>query len=312
VANSNPPIDISVIVPVYNAERFILECLNSIIEQDFESLEVLVSDDCSSDSTRLVLDQFRDHDCIKIFYQPKNLGITKNCNFLLQQAKGKYICFFAGDDVMLPTKLHKQFLFMERNPHCSFCYHKIEILRTYPGQVVNTTKLKAKPPLKDAADIIKKMGVPGSMSMMVKASSIPDRMFSENYNYVSDWLMQIDLALDGDIGFINEFLCQYRNFGDNNGKDISGYEHEFISLLEYVETEYPLLTRACKEGRARYLLGSSFREGRVLRRREILKESVNLHLTLISGFLLIVCYVPFIGRLFAFVYSKRMVLKKYI
>lgn len=312
MANNTTAIDISVIVPVYNAEQFISACLNSIIAQDFDSLEVLVSDDCSSDGTRLVLDQFIAHKCIKIFYQPKNLGITKNCNFLLQQAKGKYICFFAGDDVMLPTKLHKQFLFMERNTHCSFSYHKVEILNTLPGQVVNTTKSKSKAPLKDAADIIKKMGVPGSMSMMVKASSIPDRMFSEKYNYVSDWLMQIDLALDGGIGFIDEFLCQYRNFGDNNGKDITDYEHEFISLLENVETEFPSLARACKEGKARYLLGRSFREGSILRRREILKKSVKLNLTPVSGFLLVSCYVPFIEKLFSFVYSKRMFLKKFI
>lgn len=309
--NNNPSIDISVIVPVYNAELFISECLNSIIEQNFKSIEVLVSDDCSSDSTRLVLDQFKEHESIKIFYQSKNLGITKNCNFLLQQAKGKYICFFAGDDVMLPTKLCKQFLFMERNPHFSFCYHNVEILRTYPGQEVNTIRLKAKPPLKDASDVIKKMGVPGSMSMMVKASSIPDSMFNENYKYVSDWLMQIDLALDGDIGFINEFLCQYRKFGDNNAKDIKDYEYEFISLFEYVEKECPSLVSACKEGKARYLLGSSFREDSVLRRRKILKESINLHFRLITVFVLMACYVPFAGRLFAFAYSRRMFLKKY-
>ena len=124
--------------------------------------------------------------------------------------------------------------------------------------------------------------------------------------------MQIDLALEGDIGFINEFLCQYRKYGDTNSKDISGYEHEFISLLEYVEKEYPLLTPACKEGRARYLLGSSFREVSALRRREILKESINLHFTLINVCLLMACYVPFVGRLFTFAYSKRMFLKKYI
>ena len=312
VSNSNYPINVSVIVPVYNAERFIFECLSSIIKQDFESFEVLVSDDCSSDRTLLVLDQFREYDCVKIFCQPKNLGITKNCNFLLHQAKGKYVCFFAGDDVMLPTKLQKQFLFMQRHPHYSFCYHKAEILRSYPGDLRKIFRFKAKPQLKDVEDVIKRMGVPESMSMMVRASSIPEKMFSENYNYVSDWLMQIELALDGGIGFIDEYLCQYRKFGDNNNKDLSSYEHEFIELLDYVQNGYPLLSAACKEGKARYLLGSSFREARVDRRREILRESCRLHFTPISAFLLLACYVPFVGRLFSFAYSKRMVLKRYI
>lgn len=306
------PVSVSVIVPVYNSQDFIFECLTSINEQDFESFEILVSDDCSSDKTPLVLAQFETCKRIKIFSQPKNLGITKNCNFLLRQARGKYVCFFAGDDVMLPQKLRKQFLFMERNSQCSFSYHNAEILLSYPGTQRDIIRLRAKPPLQDAADVIKQMGVPESMSMMVRASSIPEKLFNEDYDYVSDWLMQIELSLKGSIGFIDEFLCQYRKHSDNNNKDFDVYEHEFIELLNNVATEYPILSDACKAGKARYLLGRAFRETDNARRRVILKESCRLRFMPISVFLLVACYVPWIGSVFSFAYSKRMLLKRCI
>ena len=303
---------VSVIVPAYNAENFIAECLQSIIDQNFDSFEVLVSDDKSTDGTALEIKKFERYDNIFTYYQSKNLGITNNANFLLERCKGKYICFFAGDDVMLQGKISKQFFFMEKHYDYSFCYHHAEILHSGSAHDDFRTRLKAARVLHRPEDIIRQMGVPAVMSMMVRASLLPESFFNTDYKYISDWLIQIELSMNGPVGFIDEYLCLYRKYGDNNSKDLSVYEHEFLSLLDYVENEYPLLSSACKEGKARYLLGSSFRETKSSKRREILKESCGLHFTTISAVCLMACYVPFLGRLFAFAYAHRMFLKKYI
>ena len=303
-------ISVSVIVPAYNSEKFIVECLQSIRSQNFDSIEILVSDDNSSDNTAFEIKKFEHYDNVIAFYQAKNLGITKNCNFLLERCKGKYICFFAGDDVMLQDKLRKQFFFMEEHSDYSFCYHNAEILHSNSGHPEFQTKFKPKRVLNNAETLIKEMGVPASMSMMVRASKLPKTLFNNDYKYVSDWLMQIELALNGEVGFIDEYLCKYRKYGENNGKDISVYESEFTGLLDYVETKYPLLASACKEGKARYLLGRSFRVTDASRRREILKMSFKLHSTPVSVLLLITSYIPLTNRLFTFAYAHRMFLKK--
>ena len=127
-------ISVSVIVPVFNSEKFVKECLDSILDQDFETFEVLVSDDASTDKTKDILKKYEGINKFKIFYQSINLGITQNCNFLLEKAKGKYVCFFAGDDIMLQGKIRKQFKFMEENLNCSFSYHAAEVFNTESGE----------------------------------------------------------------------------------------------------------------------------------------------------------------------------------
>ncbi len=303
-------VSISVIVPTYNSEKFIEDCLDSILMQDFDSFEVLVSDDKSTDSTREVLKKYGEVSNLKVFYQDVNLGITRNCNFLLEQSKGRYICFFAGDDVMLPGKLRKQFKFMEQNVSYSFCYHQAEIFNTYSGRTILNTDQKSKHVIQDVDTLISAMGVPASMSIMARKTMLPKGFFNNKFKYVSDWLIQIELALNGQIGFISEVLCKYRKYNENNGKDLNSYEDEFMSVLDHVSKKYPELKSACSNGKSRYLIGKSFRVDGPPERRSILKHSVKLNVTLINTVLLFISYIPFSNNAFLFIYKHRYSLKK--
>lgn len=303
-------VSISVIVPVYNSEKFIVECLDSILAQDFDSFEVLVSDDGSADNTRKILHQYAGQPPIRAFYQEKNLGITQNCNFLLDQAVGKYVCFFAGDDVMLQGKLRKQFALMEAYPGYSLCYHPADVFDETTGKTILTTNQAPSRAIKNAASVVEKMGIPASMSIMVRASMLPNDGFLEEFRFVSDWLMQVELAMAGDIGFVDEVLCRYRKYGNNNGKDISFYEHEFLSMLEYVSNKYPVLSVCCRVGRARYLVGKSFRVDSVKERRETLLESLKGKVGILNLGLLFISYIPYSHSLFLLMYKKRYALKR--
>ena len=302
-------VSISVIVPVYDSEKFVVECLNSILVQDFDSFEVLVSDDGSADNTREILHQYARQPNVRIFYQEKNLGITENCNFLLDQAVGKYVCFFAGDDVMLQGKLQKQFSFMEEHPEYSLCYHPADVFETITGRTILTTNRMPSGAINNVGSLIEKMGIPASMSIMARVDMLPDNRFLEKFRYVSDWLMQIELAMAGDIGFIDEVLCRYRKYGDNNGKDISSYEYEFVSMLEYVSVKYPELSAYCAVGKVRYLVGKSFRVKSSKECREILFESLREKVGFFNLSLFFISCLPFSHNLFTFVYKNRYTLK---
>lgn len=305
-------VSVSVIVPVYNSVNFVKECLDSILNQDFEDFEVLVSDDTSTDKTRDILKKYECINNVKIFYQPINLGITKNCNFLLERVKGKYVCFFAGDDIMLPGKIRKQFKFMEVNSNYSFSYHSAEIFNTESGKKILNTNENTKHAIKDVKSLIIEMGIPAPMSIMARKSMLPNNFFNNEFNYISDWLMQIEMAMSGDIGFINEVLCKYRKYGDNNGKDISSYEHEFLSVLDFVSDKYPELYVTCSSGKSRYLVGKSFRVGDNFQRREILKLSLKLSFGFMNMALLLISYAPFRKNIFIFIYKHRYSLKDFL
>lgn len=302
-------ISISIIVPVYNSDEFIEECLTSIISQDFGSFEVLVSDDLSSDCSRDILKAYESQANVRVFYQPKNLGITQNCNFLLGQSQGKYVCFFAGDDIMLPGKLKKQYEFMEDNPNCCFCYHPAEVFDSCSGKRILITDQKSKQLITDASSVIKEMGVSASMSIMARKSVLPSGYFNSELKYVSDWLIQIEMALKGDVGYIDEVLCKYRKYGDNNGKDISVYEDEFLSVLNHVSIKSPKLLKDCDKGKSRYLLGKSFRVSDSIERRSALRDSVKFNPGLVNSLIFLFTHIPFSSYAFSMIHKHRYLLK---
>lgn len=89
----------SIIVPVYKAEKYIEECLRSILEQSFSDFEVLCIDDCGGDNSIHIVEEFaKNDDRIKIFYQPKNKGVAAARNLALEKASGKYIFNVDSDD----------------------------------------------------------------------------------------------------------------------------------------------------------------------------------------------------------------------
>lgn len=105
---------ISVIMSAFNAEDTLEDSINSILNQTFESFEFLIVNDASTDSTRKILKEFSIKDKrIKVFTNPHNIGLTKSLNFMLRQAKGKYIARQDADDISLSNRLEKQIKFIQ-------------------------------------------------------------------------------------------------------------------------------------------------------------------------------------------------------
>jgi len=91
---------ISVIMPVYNIEKYLSEAIESILNQTFSDFEFLIIDDCSTDTSLAIVKKYQKKDSrIRLFKRSANVGITKNLNYLLSQAKGDYIARMDGDDI---------------------------------------------------------------------------------------------------------------------------------------------------------------------------------------------------------------------
>ncbi len=96
---------ISIIMPMYNSEKYIGLAIQSLLNQTFKDFEAILIDDCSTDNTLKVAKKFKD-ERIKIIQNEKNLGMPGSVrNVGLNVARGKYIYFFDNDDVMLPNGL---------------------------------------------------------------------------------------------------------------------------------------------------------------------------------------------------------------
>lgn len=108
---------ISVIVPVYNCEPYIAETIQSILDQTFPEFEFIVVDDGSTDNSWEVINSFTDPRVIKL-KNPENKGKPWTLNRALEMARGKYYATMDGDDLAEPTRLAKQFQYMEAHPNC--------------------------------------------------------------------------------------------------------------------------------------------------------------------------------------------------
>ena len=107
---------VSIVTPVYNAERFIKETIDSVISQTYKNWEMILVDDCSSDSSAEIIDEYVKSDSrIKYMKNAENSGAAVSRNAGIEAANGQYIAFVDSDDVWESEKLEKQLEFMKEN-----------------------------------------------------------------------------------------------------------------------------------------------------------------------------------------------------
>ena len=111
---------ISVVVPVFNGEKTIKETINSILHQTFKDIEVIISDDGSTDSTLEIVKSISDSR-IKVFSYP-NAGVSASRNRGISQSKAEYIAFIDADDLWTPDKLESQWEALQKNSQAAVAY----------------------------------------------------------------------------------------------------------------------------------------------------------------------------------------------
>ena len=107
---------VSIITPAYNAEKFINETIESVIAQTYEKWEMIIVDDCSTDSTREIIKKYIAKDNrIKLIKLEVNSGPAVTRNTAIKNSCGRYLAFLDSDDQWLPEKLERQLAFMKSN-----------------------------------------------------------------------------------------------------------------------------------------------------------------------------------------------------
>ena len=106
---------ISVVMSVYNEEKYLREAIDSILKQTVQDFELIVVDDCSTDRTREILRGCRDPR-IHVIWNEENKGLTANLNLAISLAKGRYIARMDGDDRSHPDRFERELRYLETHP----------------------------------------------------------------------------------------------------------------------------------------------------------------------------------------------------
>jgi len=122
---------VSVIIPAYNHENYILECLESVINQTYVNMQLIIVNDGSQDDTERIINEYienKNFDNIE-FYSKENEGLCKTINFGLKKVKGDYVAILASDDLWKSDKIERQVSFLEENKNIALVYSDTYIIK---------------------------------------------------------------------------------------------------------------------------------------------------------------------------------------
>ena len=221
---------VSVITPVYNAENVIGKTLESIFNQTYKNIEIVLVDDCSSDNSQSVIEEYqRKHPEIVYFRQPTNQGAGAARNKALELAKGQYVAFLDADDLWYPEKTEKQIKLLKEKDG-AFGYTAIEMIDA-DGKVV-----KKKRKVKESINykFLLKNTMIATSTVVIDRKKLGDfrmplRRGGQDY---ATWLM---LLRDGTVAYgINDALEQYR-VGNKNS--LAGKKSRSVKQVWEIQTQ---------------------------------------------------------------------------
>lgn len=226
------PALISVLLPVYNGGEYLRQSLESLLNQEFRQFEILIIDDCSTDSSFDYLQHIKDPR-VSLFRNEQNKGLFFNLNFLVTQSKSPLIKLWAQDDIMYPNCLGSFVDFFNKYPHIGFCYSGRDIIDEH-GVTRENKKVDITPTIISTelhARIAYYTGsIAGNIANVCINKKSLDEVgpFNEQMKISADFDMWVRLAKDHDTGFIREKLIQLRD----HEKQLSRTESLYINHVK--------------------------------------------------------------------------------
>ncbi len=243
----------SIIVPVFNAEKYLERCLNSISIQTCKDFEVIVVDDGSSDNSKTIYDAFKNTDSrFRLFFIDHG-GVSRARNEGLKWAVGDYVCFVDADDQIAPTYLEDLYLALDNDVDSSMGgFKRIDSLSHEECEVVPQKKKESlEENLLGFYAANSKDWQRYMVNRMFKKSIIQnhDIRFKEDIYYKEDglFLVQYLCASNGRVGCVDKVLYfYYRNSTGAMSKTWHAFDEKILTNLEAHRQMIKILTRRLK------------------------------------------------------------------
>jgi len=227
-------------MPVYNGEEFISETIRSVLGQSYDSLELLIVNDGSTDGTEQKILSFRD-ERIRYIKNPCNKGLIYSLNLALMQMKGLYMARLDADDVCDPERLANQVSMLEADPCLAMCGSYYRVINR-EGKEQRMVEL----PVADRE--IRTYLVFGNCfchsSVMLRSEVILQYMYSENYELCEDYDLWLRIMKRHKMANIPQPLVNYRVHGANISvknregmlRSVKAIHARFLDLYEVEHT----------------------------------------------------------------------------
>lgn len=297
---------VSVVMPTRNGSKTILRAINSVFNQTYQNIELIVVDDLSEDNTKQVVQELKNNR-ITLLSVDKHTTTSYARNIGISNAKGKYIAFLDDDDEWSNLKVTKQVEFLVKNPNFKAVITDY-ILKI--GDKSNYYKTNSSDYTKDILLMNKKLAA-GSNILALKSEVDKVNGFDDRFVGHQDLEFLIRLDQENKVGHVNGFLLTVNGRGGRNASDtdkLLNIKKLFLTKFEPIISKYP--EKIQKRIYARHWLQIArgyVSEGNNLLAKKFLKESLEYTFLWSPKYYIL----PFETYLyFSFHYVKNLLLRK--
>ncbi len=258
---------VSICIPAYNAAPFIAATLESALAQDYPRIEIIVSDDASSDGTPEIVAGFASRG-VRLVRQSRNLGRMANCNAVIRASQGTYVCKLDADDLLEPRYVSRLAAVMARHPRLAFAHCACRLIDAKGRQVGYERSIHGSFLRPGLAEWPRYVWGPRAVNIVLLRRRAYEAVggYDERFRYSGDWKMHRDLLAVGDVYYDDRVLASYRvhQVGKAGVRLLQAYER--LLHLQDMEQHWPpglgqkasLLARARRRQALQVALDAAF------------------------------------------------------
>lgn len=240
--NSLPLVSVS--MTTYNSERYISAAIDSVLVQDYPNIEIVLSDDLSTDNTIPIIKKYIENypDKIRLLTTEKNVGAVDNWFKCVCNCKGKYIVGLSGDDELYSDAISKQVAVMESDPEIAICYGDVSVFHVPSKKEMHRLSSKA-PSISGGVRSALSDSIYYSPTMMFQSKFAPKENSFTIIRHAADLAFYKEVMIlsepNGKIRFLPEILYKYQKHETN--LTVTGFEYhrEHIQAIKILQKKYP-------------------------------------------------------------------------
>lgn len=237
---------VSVIMPAYNAEKYIAEAIDSILAQTYTDYEFIILNDCSTDRTEEIILSFKDSRIVYLKNE-ENMGVAKTLNRGLSVARGEYIARMDADDISLPERFEKQVAWLDAHPQIGVLGSNVEI---FDENGTVATGWSSTDPDQMKIDLFFSCGLAHPGVMMRRG--VVQKGYDPEYNGLEDYELWCRVAEEHGVTTLHDVLLRYRIHSSQVTKNPSAQYLQRMRRLKKRQLQSLGVDPSCREAEAYY------------------------------------------------------------
>jgi glycosyltransferase involved in cell wall biosynthesis len=231
-------VKISIIIPSYNNEKFLPECIESVLVQTFTDFELIIVEGGSKDNSIKIIQKYVEMDNrIHVIIHPYNMGVSKARNDGILASKGEFIAIFDSDDVMLPTRVEELYSEISKDPNYGLAHSDVYVIDEHGainGKIIGKEQYSKG---HICGEVLKRRGCHIGYPIFRKKCLIQTGLYDENLRGGEDYDLYTRITQCFPVAYVQKPLIFYRRHGSNASSKlhlmVSHYKKYLDKTYEY-------------------------------------------------------------------------------